>query len=901
MRDLEIRGAGNLLGAGAVGPHRRGRASTSTARWSPRRSASSRASRSPEPVDITDRRARSTPTSRATTCSATTCAWRRTGGSPRSPIRVDVDDVRAEWEDRYGPPPPSAVALLDVARLRAECVRLGIRSITVQRNTARITGVSLQGVAEGAAPPARAEGGGQGRRAGRCRCTVPPADVATDAGRRCSHELAPAAAATQAVGSARASLRNAMSRRRSRSPSSPSSPCSPGAACRSWPSRAGGSRPRLRGQRHPGVAGDLDGQLGELADNRSSRSRKAQRRSGSGSTARSTRSAAAQVLDAQRSHDSSCATPAGAARASTVTDDDRAAAQRRSATERPRQYPRATSTLRRRRCRRRERARRRHRQPTRPQRVPRRAGPRRRRVRQSRGTALEPAQSACARRPGCARDRRARTHDDGGPGHRRRPRTRGRRPPPAGGACGARGRRRTRYARTLRHPAVDELGADGHDVHVVRRRLRRRGRSRVGVRARSSARLVAAAARARRGGVRGARQPCGRRAHGRAAARARSRVDVVLVPGVSFADLAWVRLGRRPDGRATRASSTAVPSTRAELAGRLLIAQCDNAFVLSDVKLALLEHLDPDTPVTVLQRLGLPDERVDAVPLDELDRGASYPTTSRRCSSTPAPVGRGARDGAAAPARQAAARTRAGARGTPSRRTTRSPATSSRRRTRWWRRSSGLAPMPAAYAAARGRARRPALPGRVPRGARGGGRRVHDGRRRPRHPRQARAPASARVRRRRRRRDRATSCATGSRSRRRRRARRRSSTASRPGCRRCSTRTSCSARPRRSASIPARSTRRSTASTPRSTGCAPDDADLEADLAQVLAAVGRRRARRRRRRRVRAARLGGRLPPPLRGHGAPRRRPRPRPRRPRPRRRRRPLARSRTPARPHLD
>ena len=26
----------------------------------------------------------------------------------------DVDDIRAEWEDRYGPPPPSAVALLDV-------------------------------------------------------------------------------------------------------------------------------------------------------------------------------------------------------------------------------------------------------------------------------------------------------------------------------------------------------------------------------------------------------------------------------------------------------------------------------------------------------------------------------------------------------------------------------------------------------------------------------------------------------------------------------------------------------------------------------------------------------------------------------------------------------------------
>jgi transcription-repair coupling factor (superfamily II helicase) len=57
---------------------------------------------------------------------------------------ADVDDIRDEWEDRYGPPPPSAVALLDVARLRVECVRLGIRSITVQRNTARIVGLTLK-------------------------------------------------------------------------------------------------------------------------------------------------------------------------------------------------------------------------------------------------------------------------------------------------------------------------------------------------------------------------------------------------------------------------------------------------------------------------------------------------------------------------------------------------------------------------------------------------------------------------------------------------------------------------------------------------------------------------------------------------------------------------------------
>lgn len=46
---------------------------------------------------------------------------------------VEVDDIRAEWEDRYGPVPPAAAALLDVARLRAESVRTGIREINVSK------------------------------------------------------------------------------------------------------------------------------------------------------------------------------------------------------------------------------------------------------------------------------------------------------------------------------------------------------------------------------------------------------------------------------------------------------------------------------------------------------------------------------------------------------------------------------------------------------------------------------------------------------------------------------------------------------------------------------------------------------------------------------------------------
>src|SRR6478735_2391211 len=40
--------------------------------------------------------------------------------------QADVDDIRAEWEDRYGPLPEPAEALLMVGRLRAQCHRLGI-------------------------------------------------------------------------------------------------------------------------------------------------------------------------------------------------------------------------------------------------------------------------------------------------------------------------------------------------------------------------------------------------------------------------------------------------------------------------------------------------------------------------------------------------------------------------------------------------------------------------------------------------------------------------------------------------------------------------------------------------------------------------------------------------------
>ena len=54
-----------------------------------------------------------------------------------------VDDIRTEWEDRYGPLPAPAEALLQVGYLRAECHRLGIRDLQITASDARIQPLEL--------------------------------------------------------------------------------------------------------------------------------------------------------------------------------------------------------------------------------------------------------------------------------------------------------------------------------------------------------------------------------------------------------------------------------------------------------------------------------------------------------------------------------------------------------------------------------------------------------------------------------------------------------------------------------------------------------------------------------------------------------------------------------------
>jgi tetrapyrrole methylase family protein/MazG family protein len=94
-------------------------------------------------------------------------------------------------------------------------------------------------------------------------------------------------------------------------------------------------------------------------------------------------------------------------------------------------------------------------------------------------------------------------------------------------------------------------------------------------------------------------------------------VEVTVLPALSYLDLAWARLGIDPvaagvqlvDGR--RFATEAAGAT-----GPLLVGQCDQVHVLSDIKLAV----DDGPEVVVVQRLGLPDEAIREVAWDDLDR-----------------------------------------------------------------------------------------------------------------------------------------------------------------------------------------------------------------------------------------------------------------------------------------
>jgi tetrapyrrole methylase family protein / MazG family protein len=101
--------------------------------------------------------------------------------------------------------------------------------------------------------------------------------------------------------------------------------------------------------------------------------------------------------------------------------------------------------------------------------------------------------------------------------------------------------------------------------------------------------------------------------------RTSDRVDVEIVPALSFLDLIWARLGVDPLVVMPRiVNGQQFARDAAGQTGALVVAQCDSQSVLSAIKLAY-EDATP-SEVIVLQRLGLPDENIETIKWEELDR-----------------------------------------------------------------------------------------------------------------------------------------------------------------------------------------------------------------------------------------------------------------------------------------
>ena len=101
--------------------------------------------------------------------------------------------------------------------------------------------------------------------------------------------------------------------------------------------------------------------------------------------------------------------------------------------------------------------------------------------------------------------------------------------------------------------------------------------------------------------------------------RSDDRVVVDVVPALSFLDLVWARLAIDPLAAGVRlVDGQRFAVEAAGERGPLVVAQCDTAQVLSDIKLSIEE--DEPRVVVVLHHLGLPDEQLLEVVWDELDR-----------------------------------------------------------------------------------------------------------------------------------------------------------------------------------------------------------------------------------------------------------------------------------------
>ncbi len=129
MRDLELRGAGNLLGTGQSG-HIAAVGYDLYCQMVTEAVAELKGEPITEPAEVKIETPKDAhlPKDYVEREELRLEAYRRLAAVTSD---AQVDDIAAEWQDRYGPIPEPAQALLEVARLRAECHRLGITEVAV--------------------------------------------------------------------------------------------------------------------------------------------------------------------------------------------------------------------------------------------------------------------------------------------------------------------------------------------------------------------------------------------------------------------------------------------------------------------------------------------------------------------------------------------------------------------------------------------------------------------------------------------------------------------------------------------------------------------------------------------------------------------------------------------------
>ena len=142
MRDLEIRGAGNLLGEAQSG-HIAAVGYDLYCQMVTEAVGEMKGEPVKEPAEVkldvpTDAYL---PKDYVTKEELRLEAYRRLAAVTSS---AEVDDIRTEWEDRYGPVPAPAAALLNVGYLRAQCHRLGLRDVSIVSQQARLAPITLK-------------------------------------------------------------------------------------------------------------------------------------------------------------------------------------------------------------------------------------------------------------------------------------------------------------------------------------------------------------------------------------------------------------------------------------------------------------------------------------------------------------------------------------------------------------------------------------------------------------------------------------------------------------------------------------------------------------------------------------------------------------------------------------